>query len=94
MLLFYRVIRLSSPNLNLLIGLGAIILYLDIIVAVLPTGGEDTLRALKIEILVCNVSLKQSLLFTMTLYQMRVMHECHSGVHVVFIIADILCTCA
>ena len=32
----YRLIRLSSPNLNYLIGSGAILLYLAIIVTVLP----------------------------------------------------------
>ena len=35
--LFHRLIRLSSPNLNYLIGLGAIVLYLNIITLVIPT---------------------------------------------------------
>ena len=34
----YRVVRLSSPNLNFLVGIGAIILYADIIVTVIPNA--------------------------------------------------------
>ena len=49
---FLRVIRLSSPNLNMLVGIGAIILYADIIVTVLPTAGE---LARSIECNVCYV---------------------------------------
>lgn len=45
----YSVIRLSSPNLNLLIGLGAIILYGSIIVTVLPLTGPN------FRVIECNV---------------------------------------
>ena len=37
LLVHCRLIRLSSPNLNYLIGLGAIVLYLNIITLVIPT---------------------------------------------------------
>lgn len=47
----YSVIRLSSPKLNILIGAGAIVLYIDIIVTVLPGATQD-LQTLK-----CNVSI-------------------------------------
>jgi gamma-aminobutyric acid type B receptor len=36
-----RLIRLSSPNLNYLIGLGAIVLYLNVITLVIPTTNAD-----------------------------------------------------
>ncbi|CAI8049960.1 Gamma-aminobutyric acid type B receptor subunit 2, partial [Geodia barretti] len=36
-----KLIRLSSPNLNYLIGLGAIVLYLNVIVLVIPTTNPE-----------------------------------------------------
>lgn len=45
-LLSFSVIRLSSPNLNLVIGSGAIILYIDIIVSTLPIVGETPQTAI------------------------------------------------
>ena len=47
---WFRLIRLSSPNLNYIIGLGAIILYLNVIVLVIPTKNSDFAAVL------CNVS--------------------------------------
>ena len=46
----YRLIRISSPNLNYIIGLGAIVLYLNIIVLVIPAAEEE------MAIVLCNVS--------------------------------------
>ena len=48
-----RLIRLSSPNLNYIIGLGAIILYLNVITLVIPTTNTDFAAVL------CNVSIVQ-----------------------------------
>ena len=48
--LYHRLIRLSSPNLNYIIGLGAIILYLNVISFVIPTTNADFVSVL------CNVS--------------------------------------
>ena len=45
-----RLIRLTSPNLNYLIVVGAIILYIDISVSVAPTTD------LKVVAILCNVS--------------------------------------
>ena len=45
-----RLIRLSSPNLNYIIGAGAIILYIDIYLFVVPTTDSDTVAVL------CNVT--------------------------------------
>ena len=47
---FCRLIRLSSPNLNYLIGLGAIIFYINVITLVVPTTNTDFAAVL------CNVS--------------------------------------
>ena len=41
-----RLIRLSSPNLNYLIGAGAIILYVDIYLFIIPTTNPQTVAAL------------------------------------------------
>ena len=41
-----RLIRMSSPNLNYLIGGGAIILYMDIYFFVTPTTDQQTVTAL------------------------------------------------
>lgn len=50
-LMFYRrLIRLTSPNLNNLIGIGAIILYFNIYVFVVPTTNQTATAVL------CNVS--------------------------------------
>ena len=49
-LFFYRLIRMSSPNLNYIIGLGAIVLYFNVIVLVIPTTKE------KVALFLCNVS--------------------------------------
>jgi len=46
----YRLIRLTSPNLNYIIGAGATLLYLDICLNVVPTVDPD------IVIIMCNVS--------------------------------------
>ena len=48
-----RLIRLSSPNLNYIIGLGAIILYLNVITLVIPTTNTDFAAVL------CNISIIQ-----------------------------------
>ena len=37
----HRLIRLSSPNLNYITGLGAVILYINVIIIVIPTTDED-----------------------------------------------------
>ena len=50
LLVHCRLIRLSSPNLNYLIGLGAIVLYLNVIVLVIPTTNPEFAAVL------CNVS--------------------------------------
>ena len=42
----YRLIRLSSPNLNYIIGVGAIILYVDIYLFIIPTTNPQTVAAL------------------------------------------------
>ena len=42
---------MSSPNLNYIIGLGAIVLYFNVIVLVIPTTDEDFSAVL------CNVSM-------------------------------------
>ena len=49
-LFFYRLIRMSSPNLNYIIGMGAIVLYFNVIVLVIPTTKE------KVALFLCNVS--------------------------------------
>ena len=41
-----RLIRLSSPNLNYLIGAGAIILYVDIYLFIIPTTNPQTIAEL------------------------------------------------
>ena len=46
----YRLIRLTSPNLNYIIGAGATLLYLDICLKVVPTVDPDVV------IIMCNVS--------------------------------------
>ena len=43
---FFRLIKLSSPNLNYLIGAGAIILYVDIYLLVVPTTDQPTVQVL------------------------------------------------
>ena len=50
MIVSHRLIRRSSPNLNYIIGLGAIILYLNVISFVIPTTNPDFMSVL------CNVS--------------------------------------
>ena len=45
----HRLIRLSSPNLNYIIGIGAIILYMNVIVFVIPTNDRQAVAVL------CNV---------------------------------------
>ena len=47
---FIRLIRLTSPKLNYFIGIGAIILYIDISLSVAPTTDP------KIVTILCNVS--------------------------------------
>ena len=37
-----RLIRLTSPNLNYLIGAGAILLYIDVYFYIIPTSDRDT----------------------------------------------------
>ncbi len=46
MLLFSRLIKLSSPNLNYLIGAGAIVLYVDIYLLVAPSTNLLATRVL------------------------------------------------
>ena len=50
MLPFARLIRLSSPNLNYLIGSGAIVLYIDIYFFIIPTTNPKIIGIL------CHVS--------------------------------------
>ena len=45
----HRLIRLSSPKLNYIIGAGAIILYADVIFHVIPTTSPD------VTVVLCNV---------------------------------------
>ena len=45
----YRLIRLSSPKLNYLIGIGAIVLYVNVYLFVIPTETQAAALA------VCNV---------------------------------------
>ena len=47
----FRLIRITSPNLNYLIGIGAIILYIDISLSVTPSTNH------KVVMVLCNVSL-------------------------------------
>ena len=47
--ILYRLIRLSSPNLNYIIGLGAIVLYLNVIILVVPTAEPH------VAVILCNV---------------------------------------
>ena len=46
-----RLIRMSSPNLNYLIGGGAIILYMDIYFVIIPTTNQQALLTV-----FCNVT--------------------------------------
>jgi len=46
----HRLIRLTSPKLNYMIGAGAVLLYLGICVMVIPTTDQTTVTVL------CNVS--------------------------------------
>ena len=39
--ILWRLIRLSSPNLNYLIGIGAIVLYVDVYFFVIPSETQD-----------------------------------------------------
>ena len=48
--IIFRLIRLSSPNLNYIIGLGAFILYLNVVALVIPATNHDFAAVL------CNVS--------------------------------------
>ena len=50
-----RLIRLSSPNLNYLIGGGAIILYMDIYFFIIPTADPKAVAIL------CNVRIQMFL---------------------------------
>ena len=43
--LFHRLVKLASTNLNYLIGIGAIILYLDTFFFVIPTTDPAVVRA-------------------------------------------------
>jgi len=45
-----RLIRLTSPNLIYIIGAGAVLLYLDMCLTVVPTTDPDVVKVL------CNVS--------------------------------------
>ena len=47
----YRLIRLSSPNLNNIIGIGAVVLYVNVIALVVPTTD------MQIAAVLCNVSI-------------------------------------
>ena len=58
----YRLIRLSSSNLNYLIGLGAIVLYVNVITLVIPTTNADFAAIL------CNVSDQQTYLNIVILF--------------------------
>ena len=42
----HRLIRLGSPNLNYLIGIGAIILYVDTCLTIIPTTDQQAVTAL------------------------------------------------
>ena len=44
---FCRLIRLTSPNLNYLIGIGAIILYIDIYFFVIPSMDKVTITVFR-----------------------------------------------
>ena len=46
---YFRLIRITSPNLNYLIGIGAIILYIDIGLFVAPSTNHKVVTVL------CNV---------------------------------------
>ncbi len=46
---FSRLIRLTSPNLSYIIGVGAILLYVDVYLTVVPTEDKDGVTVL------CNV---------------------------------------
>ncbi len=46
----FRLIRLTSPNLSYLIGVGTVLLYLDVCLVVMPGKDKDTVTVL------CNVS--------------------------------------
>lgn len=48
---FHRLLKLSSPNLNYLIGAGAIIIYIDIYFFIVPATDPNTISIL------CNVRL-------------------------------------
>ena len=58
----YRLVRLSSSNLNYLIGLGAIVLYVNVITLVIPTTNADFAAIL------CNVSDQQTYLNIVILF--------------------------
>lgn len=45
----FRLIRLTSPNLNYIIVAGAILLYIDVLLTVVPTEDKDAITVL------CNV---------------------------------------
>ena len=47
-----RLIRLTSPNLNYLIGAGAILLYIDVYFYVIPTSDQHTAA------IFCNVHIR------------------------------------
>ena len=47
----HRLIRLTSPKLNYIIGAGAVLLYLGIIIMVIPSTDPNIVKVL------CNVSL-------------------------------------
>ncbi len=46
----FRLIRLTSPNLNYLTAVGAIVLYIEVYLTVVQTESQDTVSVL------CNVS--------------------------------------
>ena len=48
-LFLHRLIRLSSPNLNYIIGAGAMVLFADVILHVIPTTSPD------VAVVLCNV---------------------------------------
>ncbi len=61
-------IRLTSPNLNYIIGVGAILLYVDVYLTVVPTKDKDTVTVL------CNVSMLLLLLTFVVVVKRAIAH--------------------
>ena len=57
-----RLIKLTSPNLNYAIGVGAFMLYVDVILLVVPTTNRDVISVL------CNVRIASLLPCTIALH--------------------------